>query len=59
MKAVVFDEIGLPTDVLALADVEVGEIGDDEVLVRMLALQSIQVIFSGSLGKLPAIMELE
>ncbi len=37
MRAVVFDEIGLPINVLELAKVDVQEIGDDEVLVRMLA----------------------
>ena len=37
MKAVVFDRIGLPTDVLSLADVPVPEIGDGEALVRMVS----------------------
>src|SRR5260370_16646967 len=35
MKAVVFDKIGHPLDVLYLADVPVPEIKDDEVLVKM------------------------
>jgi NADPH2:quinone reductase len=37
MKAVVFDEVGEPTKVLRLADVQVPAVGDNEVLVRMLA----------------------
>ncbi len=37
MKAVVFDKIGHPLDVLYLADVPVPEIKDDEVLVKMIA----------------------
>lgn len=37
MKAVVFDEIGLPTEVLRLANVELRDLKDDEVLVKMLA----------------------
>ncbi len=35
MKAIVFDAIGAPLEVLQLRDVPVPEIGDDEVLVRM------------------------
>ncbi|MGK9165608.1 zinc-binding dehydrogenase [Inquilinus limosus] len=37
MKAVVFDRIGLPTEVLYLADMPVPEIGPGEALVRMVA----------------------
>ncbi|KAA6457241.1 zinc-binding dehydrogenase [Acidobacteria bacterium AB60] len=37
VKAVIFDEVGLPTEVLKLAEVEIREMGDDDVLVRMLA----------------------
>ena len=37
MKAIAFDKIGSPTDVLQLRDVPVPEIGDDDVLVRMVA----------------------
>jgi len=37
MRAVVFDKVGPPTEVLRLADVVIPEIGDDEVLVEMLA----------------------
>jgi NADPH:quinone reductase len=36
MRAVVFDEVGPPTDVLRLADIAIPEIGDNEVLVKML-----------------------
>jgi NADPH:quinone reductase len=36
MKAVVFDRIGAPLDVLHLADVPIPEIGDNEVLVKMI-----------------------
>jgi hypothetical protein len=35
MKAIVFNAIGSPLEVLQLSDVPVPEIGDDEVLVRM------------------------
>jgi NADPH:quinone reductase-like Zn-dependent oxidoreductase len=37
MKAVVFDEIGSPLDVLKLARVPIREIGDNEVLVKMVS----------------------
>jgi len=37
MKAIVFDQIGAPLDVLHLADVPIPEIGDNEVLVKMTA----------------------
>jgi NADPH:quinone reductase-like Zn-dependent oxidoreductase len=37
MKAIVFDKIGSPADVLQLRDVPFPEIGDDDVLVRMVA----------------------
>jgi NADPH:quinone reductase-like Zn-dependent oxidoreductase len=37
MKAIVFDQIGAPLDVLQLADVPIPEIGDNEVLVQMIA----------------------
>ncbi|PSL33626.1 quinone oxidoreductase family protein [Chitinophaga ginsengisoli] len=37
MKAIVFDQIGSPEDVLELRNVPVPEIGDNEVLVRMVA----------------------
>lgn len=37
MKAILFDKIGSPEEVLYLAEVPVPEIGDDEVLVRMTA----------------------
>jgi NADPH2:quinone reductase len=37
MKALIFDRIGLPLDVLRLADVPVPPIGDHEVLIRMTA----------------------
>jgi NADPH:quinone reductase-like Zn-dependent oxidoreductase len=37
VKAIVFDEIGLPLDVLKLREVPVPEIGPDEVLVRMVS----------------------
>lgn len=37
MKAIIFDEIGLPEKVLYLAEVPVPQIADDEVLVRMVA----------------------
>lgn len=37
MKAVVFDKIGAPEDVLYLKDLPIPEINDDEVLVRMIA----------------------
>ena len=37
MKAIVFDKIGSPVDVLQLREVPVPEIGDDDVLVRMMA----------------------
>jgi NADPH2:quinone reductase len=37
MKAIVFDEIGLPPDVLYLADLPAPAIGDGEVLVRMVS----------------------
>jgi len=37
MKAVVFDRIGLPAEVLYLADMPVPEIGPGEALVRMVA----------------------
>jgi NADPH:quinone reductase len=37
MKAIVFDKIGSPADVLQLREVPVPEIGDDDVLVRMVA----------------------
>jgi NADPH:quinone reductase len=37
MKAIVFDQIGAPLDVLHLADVPIPEIGDNEVLVQMIA----------------------
>lgn len=37
MKAVVFDQIGPPVDVLRLANVEIPRIRENEVLVRMLA----------------------
>ncbi|MDX6710609.1 MAG: hypothetical protein QOH96_1625 [Blastocatellia bacterium] len=37
MKAIVFDKIGLPSDVLELRDVPIPEIGDNEVLVKMLS----------------------
>jgi NADPH2:quinone reductase len=36
MKAILFDEIGLPLDVLRVADVPVPDIKEDEVLVKML-----------------------
>jgi NADPH:quinone reductase-like Zn-dependent oxidoreductase len=37
MKAIVFDKIGSPADVLQLREVPLPEIGDDDVLVRMVA----------------------
>lgn len=37
MKAIVFDHIGAPADVLYLTDISLPEIKDDEVLVRMVA----------------------
>jgi NADPH:quinone reductase-like Zn-dependent oxidoreductase len=37
MKAVVFDEIGSPLDFLKLARVPIREIGDNEVLVKMVS----------------------
>jgi NADPH:quinone reductase-like Zn-dependent oxidoreductase len=37
MKAIVFDEIGSPADVLQLREVPVPEIGEHDVLVKMLA----------------------
>ncbi|OQP57705.1 hypothetical protein A3860_08725 [Niastella vici] len=37
MKAIVFDRIGSPEEVLELRDVPVPEISDDEVLVRMVS----------------------
>ena len=37
MKAIVFDEIGSPLDVLYLADIPVPQIKDKEVLVRMVS----------------------
>ena len=37
MKAIVFDRIGSPEEVLELRDVPVPEIGDNEVLVRMVS----------------------
>jgi NADPH:quinone reductase-like Zn-dependent oxidoreductase len=37
MKAIVFDRIGSPADVLQLREVPVPEIGDHDVLVRMLS----------------------
>jgi NADPH:quinone reductase len=37
MKAIVFDKVGLPTEVLTLANVPVPRIGDDEVLVKMVS----------------------
>lgn len=37
MKAIVFDEIGSPRDVLYLSDVPTPRIGDGEVLVRMVS----------------------
>jgi NADPH:quinone reductase len=37
MKAIVFDKIGSPLEVLHIADVRIPEIGDDEVLVKMTA----------------------
>src|ERR1700737_28728 len=37
MKAIVFEQIGAPLDVLHLADVPIPEIGDNEVLVKMTA----------------------
>src|SRR5882757_471405 len=37
MKAIVFDEIGSPLDVLYLADIPVPQIKDREVLVRMVS----------------------
>jgi NADPH2:quinone reductase len=37
MKAIVFDHIGAPADVLYLSDLALREIGEDEVLVRMVA----------------------
>ncbi len=37
MKAIVFDKIGAPRDVLRLAEVPVPEVADGEVLVRMVA----------------------
>lgn len=37
MKAIVFEAIGLPSDVLQIRDVPVPEINDGEVLVRMVA----------------------
>lgn len=37
MKAIVFDEIGSPRDVLYLDDVPIPRIGDGEVLVRMVS----------------------
>jgi NADPH2:quinone reductase len=37
MKAIVFDEIGAPADVLYLADIDTRDVGDDEVLVAMSA----------------------
>jgi len=37
MKAVVFDKIGSPLDVLRLAPVPIPEIADNEVLVKMIS----------------------
>jgi NADPH2:quinone reductase len=37
MKAVVFDKIGSPADVLQLREIPIPEIGDHEVLIRMVA----------------------
>src|SRR5260221_12966245 len=37
MKAVVFDRIGPPLEVLRLAEIPIPEINDDEVLVRMIS----------------------
>ncbi len=37
MKAIVFDKIGLPSDVLELRDVPIPEIRDNEVLVKISA----------------------
>src|SRR3984893_3919317 len=37
MKAIVFDQIGAPLDVLQLADVPIPEIEENEVLVQMIA----------------------
>src|SRR5438309_7527778 len=36
MKAVVFDEVGLPTSVSRLTEIAIREIAEDEVLVKML-----------------------
>jgi hypothetical protein len=46
MKAVAFDEIGLPTQVLRLVAVEIRDIGEDDVLVKMLASPINPGIFS-------------
>jgi NADPH:quinone reductase-like Zn-dependent oxidoreductase len=40
MKAVIFDQIGPPMDVLKLADIEIGGVAADKVLVKMLAAPS-------------------
>jgi len=37
MKAIVFDKIGSPSDVLRLADVPIPEVAEGEVLVKMIA----------------------
>ncbi len=37
MKAVVFDKVGSPADVLQLREIPIPEIGDHEVLIRMVA----------------------
>jgi NADPH:quinone reductase len=37
MKAIVFDEVGAPRDVLRLTEVPVPEVADNEVLIRMVA----------------------
>jgi NADPH2:quinone reductase len=37
MKAIVFDKIGSPSDVLRLSDVPVPEVAEGEVLVKMIA----------------------
>lgn len=37
MKAILFDKIGSPADVLRLQEIPIPEIGDDQVLIRMVA----------------------
>lgn len=46
MRAIVFHEVGLPTDVLRLEGITIPEMRDNEVLVKMSCPQSIQAIFS-------------